>query len=82
MPAAEPGAADPADGIDLVDEEDARAVVLRRLEHVADAAVVKQYRLLAPEECLVVAPAQVVDVAVEWLDDDSAHYGPFPLMRG
>ena len=36
--AAEAGAADPADGVDLVDEQDAGAVLLGRLEHVADPA--------------------------------------------
>ncbi len=36
--AAEARAADPADGVDLVDEQDAGAVLLGRLEHVADPA--------------------------------------------
>src|SRR5262249_3933928 len=36
--ATEPRAADATDGIDLIDEEDARAVLLGRLEHIADAA--------------------------------------------
>src|SRR5438132_153247 len=35
VPAAEPGAAVPADGIDLVDEDDARRVRLTLLEQVA-----------------------------------------------
>ena len=38
VPAAEAGAAMPADGVDLVDEQDARASFLGGLEHVADAA--------------------------------------------
>src|SRR5271165_1682203 len=38
MTTAQPGASDPADGIDLVDEQDARTVFLGRLEHVANAA--------------------------------------------
>ena len=36
--AAQPRAADPADGVDLVDEQDAGAVLLGRLEHVAHPA--------------------------------------------
>ena len=37
-PPPKPGAADPADGVDLVDEQDAGAVFLGGLEHVADPA--------------------------------------------
>ena len=35
--AAETGAPVPADGVDLVDEDDARRALLALLEHVADA---------------------------------------------
>ena len=38
MPPSEPRAPDSADGVDLVDEQDAGAVLLGRLEHVADPA--------------------------------------------
>ena len=38
MPAAEPGAAVAADGVDLVDEDDARGVLLALLEQVAHPA--------------------------------------------
>src|SRR3974390_1331963 len=37
MPAAQARTAVPADGIDLVDEDDARRMLLRLLEHVAHA---------------------------------------------
>ena len=42
--AAQARAADPADRIDLIDEEDAGAVLLGRLEHVADAAGTRRRR--------------------------------------
>ncbi len=38
MPAAQPGAANTADGVDFVDEQDTRRGVLGSLEHIADPA--------------------------------------------
>ena len=56
VPAAEPGAAMPADSVDLVDEHDRRGVLLRLLEQVAHAS-----RSYADEHLDEVRPADGVE---------------------
>ena len=71
VPAAQAGAAVAADRVDLVDEDDAGGVALALLEEIADAAVVEQDRLLAAEEGLAIAAAEIVDVPVVRLAHDA-----------